>query len=167
MYLIGIDPTRTSSTQEHPLGSLALRRESSGENSIYQYVKMDGTGLTGVGYVVIISGGTGVSGNTASMTHVNNTQPGTGQGKKAGVGLGTVAANEYCWVKVWGDALIRVAASCAIFTRLNSTSNNGQLDDDASTGAEVIEGIVIRSSPGGSAGSVNGIINWPYVGATI
>lgn len=161
MYLIGIDPTVTSTSPVYGLGDLGANVTSSG-TKIYMYVKASGA-ITGAGYVVDIDG----SAFTAVMSTTTTAAPGTGQGKSVGVAPLAFANNDYGWVQVYGPGLVRVAASCAAYTNLNTTATAGQIDDDATTGARQINGLVLDVANGGSAGTAAGWINWPRIGNTI
>ncbi|MFA6041796.1 MAG: hypothetical protein WC733_09870 [Methylophilus sp.] len=161
MYLSGIDVTNTSSTPLYGLGDIGANVTSAG-TKIYMYVKASGA-ITGAGYVVDIDG----SAFTAVMSTTTTTAPGTGAGKSVGVAPLAFADTYYGWVQVYGAAVVRVAASAAAYTILNSTATAGQLDDDATAGAEVIDGIVLDVANGGSAGTAAGWLNWPAVGRTL
>ena len=162
MYVMGIDPTATSSSAQFSVGQLGANVTSAGVK-IYMYVKADGTGVTGDGYVCDIDGSTFV----ASMSSTTTTAPGTGQGKSVGVARAALTASYYGWLQVYGAGTVRVAASAAAYTNLNSTATAGQIDDDATAGAEVIDGIALDAANGGSAGTAAGWINWPRVGRTL
>lgn len=161
MYLIGIDPTVTSTTPTYGLGDIGANTTAAG-TKIYMYVRASGA-ITGAGYVVDIDG----SAFTAVMSTTTTTAPGAGQGKAVGVAPLAFAASDYGWVQVYGPCVIRVAASCAAYTQLNSTATAGQIDDDASAGAEVINGAALDVANGGAAGTAAGWINWPTVGRTL
>ena len=103
----------------------------------------------------------------ASMSTTTTTAPGTGAGKIVGAARAAVAANGFGWLQIFGAGNVRVAASCAAYTLINSTATAGQLDDDASAGAEIIDGIVLDVANGGAAGVVAGWFNWPKVGRTL
>ncbi len=161
MYLSGIDVTNTSTTPVYGLGDIGANVTSNG-TQIYMYVRASGA-ITGAGYVVDIDG----SAFTAVQTTTTTAAPGTGTGKSVGVAPLAFASGDYGWVQVYGAGVVRVAASCAAYTRLNSTATAGQIDDDATVGARVIDGIVLDVANGGSAGTVAAWINWPRVGVTL
>lgn len=162
MYLMGIDPTDVSSTAKFGLGSIGANTTSAG-TKLYMYVRDSGSGITGDGYVVDIDG----SAFTAVMSTTTTTAPGTGQGKSVGIARAAFTANYYGWVQIYGAGTVRVAASCAAYTRLNSTATAGQIDDDGTAGSEIIHGVVLDTANGGSAGTVAGWINFPNVGNTL
>ncbi|UGQ44969.1 hypothetical protein [Massilia endophytica] len=161
MYIFGIDPTKTSTTAEFDVGQIGFNTSSDGAKG-YMYVQANGA-ITGDGYVCDID----VSSFDAAMSTTTTTAPGTGQGKPVGIARVAFADNDYGWVQIYGVGVVRVAASCAAYTALNSTATAGQIDDDATAGAEVIEGVILDAANGGSAGTVAGFINWPRVGRTL
>jgi hypothetical protein len=162
MYQMGIDPTTTSTTAQFGLGQLGANVTAAG-TKVYMYVQADGTGITGDGYVALVDGSSFV----ATMASTTSSAPGTGAGKSAGVARAAFAASSYGWLQVYGPGTVRVSASAAAYTLLNTTATAGQLDDDAGTGAEVVNGIVLDTANGGSAGTAAGWINWPDVGRTL
>lgn len=164
MYLIGIKADDVRTNAEGPafaVGSLGANTTSEGPK-IYMYVKASGA-ITGDGYVVNIDG----SNFTAAQATTTTTAPGAGQGKMVGVARAAIADTGYGWVQVFGAGVVRVAASAAAYTNLNSTATAGQIDDDGTAGAEVIDGIVLDVANGGAAGTVTAWLNWPKVGRTI
>jgi hypothetical protein len=50
---------------------------------------------------------------------------------------------------------------------LNTTATAGTIDDDATVGAEVIQGLCITTTNGGSAGNQPGNLIYPSVGRTL
>lgn len=162
MYMAGIDPTETGTASTHAIGELVFATTSAGIKG-YIWALAGAGGWTGDGYVCDIDG----SSYSAVMSTTTTTAPGTGAGKLVGVARTAVAASSYGWLQVFGPGTVRVAASCAAYTLINSTATAGQLDDDASVGAEVINGIVLDVANGGAAGTVAGFINWPNVGRTL
>jgi hypothetical protein len=127
------------------------------------YVQDNGSGITGAGYVALIDG----SAHTAVMATTTTSAPGTGAQKQVGVATAAIAASGYGWLQVYGPCVIRVSASCAAYTIMNTTATAGQLDDDATAGAEVIDGASLDVANGGAAGTVAGFLNWPTVGRTL
>lgn len=165
MYIMGIDPTnvRTSAQgAEFDVGQIGFNTDSTGSKG-YIYVQDSGAGITGDGYVCDIDG----SAFTAVMCTTTTTAPGTGVGKPVGVARAAIAASGYGWLQIYGAGVVRVAASCAAYTQLNSTATAGQIDDDATASSEVIMSIVLDVANGGAAGTVAGFINWPVVGRTL
>jgi hypothetical protein len=165
MYVSGIDPTSVRTVAEgaeYGLGQIGFNTTGAGVKG-YIYVQDSGSGITGDGFVALMDG----SNFTAVMATVTTSAPGAGAGKLAGVARTAIPANNYGWLQVFGAGTVRVAASCAAYTLINSTATAGQLDDDATAGAEVIDGMVLDVANGGAAGVVAGWLNWPKVGRTL
>lgn len=115
--------------------------------------------ITGAGYVVYFD-----TSYQATMLSTAN----DALGNLVGVPGVAFALADYGWVQIKGPAdAIRVAASCAANVRLNTTATGGQLDDDGTTGAMEVRGIVITAANGGSAGTVAGVLNYPAVSVTL
>lgn len=161
MYQLGIDPTVTHTTPQYNVGQIVFNTTDDGAKG-YIYVQANGA-ITGAGYVCDID----VSTFDAAMCTTTTTAPGTGAGKPVGVARVAFADNEYGWLQIFGVGTVRVSASCAAYTIINSTATAGQLDDDATVGAEVIDGIILDVAAGGAAAVVAGFINWPKVGRTL
>ena len=162
MYISGIDPTDVSATAKFAVGTIGWLNTSAGPKG-YIYVQDDGSGITGDGYVALVDG----SAYTAVMASTTSSAPGTGAGKLAGVARAAFTASYYGWLQIFGAGTVRTAASCAAYTLLNTTGTAGQVDDDATAGAEVIEGIVLDTATGGAAASTAGFLNWPKVSRTL
>ena len=165
MFEAGINPTNVRTSAEGPefaLGTIAFASMPSGQKG-YMYVNDSGSGITGDGYVVDIDG----SAFTAVMSTTTTTAPGAGAGKAVGVARAAIPANGYGWVQIFGPGTVRVLASAVLYTKLNSTATAGTLDDDATAGSEVIDGIVLDATNGGSTANVAAWINWPTVGRTL
>ncbi len=162
MYQLGIDPTEVSSTPKFDLGQVAFNDSGSGAKG-YIYVQDSGSGVTGAGYVVDINGATGA----AVMSTTTTTAPAAGAGKQVGVAPAAVTASYYYWAQIYGACVVRVAASCAAHTLINSTATAGQLDDDATAGAEVIDGLILTTANGGAAATAAAFAAWPKVGRTL
>lgn len=159
--ILGVDPTRTTTTAEYKVGTVGWTNTTAGAKA-YIYVQANGA-ITGDGYVCDID----VSTFDAAMSTTTTTAPGTGAGKPVGIARVAFADNEYGWLQIYGVGVVRVAASAAAYTNLNSTATAGQIDDDATAGAEVIDGVILDTANGGAAGTVAGFLNWPKVGRTL
>lgn len=164
-YIMGIDPTkvRTSTEgREFKLGQMGATVDTAGNVREYRYVTSV-AGVTGAGYVCQIS-----AAHAATMVTTTTTAPGTGQGLEIGVGVAAIAANGFGWVQVEGPCSVRVAASAAAHTQLNSTATAGVVDDDATAGAEVMTGLIITTANGGAEATGVGIIHrGGHVGRTL
>jgi len=161
MLTTGISPTDTHTAPQFTLGTVATQASDTGTKS-YIYVRA-GAAITGAGYVCDIDSST----FAAVMSTTTTTAPGTGAGKSVGVARVAFASADYGWLQVYGSGTVRTAALAAAYTNLNSTATAGQVDDDATAGSEVIEGIVLDVATGASAGVTAGWINWPRVGRTL
>lgn len=88
-------------------------------------------------------------------------------GGLVGVPEATIASGSYGWLQVKGPATVQVSASCAANARLNTTATAGQLDDDATTGAFPVAGVVLTSARAASAGTAPAVLNYPQQGVVI
>lgn len=164
-FLIGVDVSERTTTQKFPLGSLAMVKTPTTSDKIYMYVQAGGA--LAVNTVAVISGGTATVGYSAVAATTTSTAPGAGQGKPVGVPDTAFASGEYGWIQIYGGASVLVLASAAAYTQLNSTATSGTLDDDATAGAEVIEGIALRTANGGATAAAVAILTFPRVGRTL
>lgn len=161
-YITGVDPTQTDpdGDPQHLLGSRGMNVTSDGVKE-YIYVHANGA-ITGEGFACLIE-----DDFEADMINTTNSAPGSGQGQPVGVAQVAFADNEHGWLQVLGETNVQVAASAAKATELNTTSTDGQLDDDASAGAEVVTGVALHAARGGTAGTAAGHITYPVVGRTL
>jgi hypothetical protein len=166
MYILGIDPTKVwpaTAAADDPVGFGLGDVGADGNGNIYRFVQADAGGVTAAGYVCVIK-----PNNSADMVETTNSAPGDSQGRPLGVAMAAIAASGYGWLCIYGSAIpVRVAASCAKGTRLNTTATAGQLDDDATAGAEDAMGLGLDVANGGAAGTVAAAINYPFIGRTI
>ncbi len=164
MYVSGINPTNVRTSGEGPEftpGTIGWNMTSAGPKG-YIYVKDSGSAITGDGYVCLVDG----SSFEAVMATTTTSAPGTGAGKLVGVARAAIAASGYGWLQIFGAGNIQTAAAADAYTILNTTATAGKLDDDATAGAEVIDGIVLDAAAG-SATMAAAFINWPKVGRTL
>lgn len=165
MYVSGINPTNVRTSAEGPEftpGTIGWNMTSAGPKG-YIYVQDSGSAITNDGYVALVDG----SAFTAVMATTTTSAPGTGAGKLAGVARAAIAASGYGWLQIFGAGTVRTAALCAAYTVINTTATAGQLDDDATVGAEVVDGIVLDTATGGSDAATAAFLNWPKVGRTL
>jgi len=160
MYIQGIDPNQVFDDSAGDVPGFKLNQLGVDSNGkIYQFVRANGA-LT-VGDVV----GIDESGDATPIT-LTTSAPAAGQGLPVGVATAACADNDWVWVQRQGVcASINVVDSAAVHTNLNSTASGGRLDDDAGTGSELIEGVTITAAA--SSNRAAGILNWPYIGATL
>ena len=152
---INVDILLASANTEFTLGE----RVSGNDGSVFVYCQANGA-ITGDGYVVLLD-------EDFQATMINLTNSASAFGQSVGVVKTAFADNEYGWVQLSGTANIRVSASAAANTALNSTGTGGQIDDNAGSGAEVIDRMILTTANGGSAGTAEGVLNFPTVGATL
>lgn len=144
-----------TSNGQYTLGTLA----NIDSLKIYRFVRANGA--LAVGDVVGID-----ESYDATPVTTTTSAAGVGQGLPCGVVVTALADNEFGWVQVWGFVgAVNVATSAAAHTNLNTTATGGRLDDDATAGAELVEGITTTAAE--SSNSAAGVINWPYIGATL
>lgn len=155
--VIGFNVERLTTVAEHALGTNALLDDG----SVAVYVKAS-EAITGLGYVCLVG-----TDYTVAMVSTSNTAG--KRGFRVCIPQVAFAANEYGWMIYHGRSDVRVAASAAVSANanLNSTATAGQLDDDATAGAEIIEGVNLTAANGVAAGLVAGVLTEAKVGATI
>jgi len=155
-YPAGTKVEMPTDTAEFKLGQCAKGQD----NSEWIYVQADSGGVTGEGYVVLID-----EDYAADMIDTTNSDSAFGQ--RVGVAKTAVSADQYFWVQVRGVAKIRGAAEAPANATLNTTGTAGELNDDGTTGAEAIDGLILTTAVGATAGVAEGILNDPTVGATL
>jgi hypothetical protein len=166
--LIGFDPTAvytaaevTAGTPPYGYGDIAVDRNG----NEYQFVRSDATGFAVAAACLITSTATVQA--VASSVNTTNSAPGqVAAGGPIGVAMGTVAANGAGWLQVRGRGSVLVAASCVKGTVLNTTGTTGVLDDDATSGAEVINGLTLIATATGAAATACQLM-YPSVGRTL
>lgn len=162
MYALGFNPTQTwasGDTIPQALGSTFIDHLG----RAFKFVQADASGVTGAGYVCVIE-----SANSADMVDTTNSAPGQEAGRMLGVAMAAIAASGYGWLCVYGrDIPVRVAASCAKGTLLNTTATAGQIDDDATAGAEIVNGIALTTANGGAAANALADVTYPTIGRTL
>ena len=120
--------------------------------------------VTGAGYLCVEA-----TGFDFAMVSVTTTAPGaSGFGSRCGAAQAALADNEYGWFQIYGKGSVRTLASAAKGTQLNTTATGGALDDDATAGAEVINGLVLGTATGGAAATnADALFSYPTVGRTL
>lgn len=153
---LGANFTRVDTLPAFEVGTV-VRGNNSSE---WTYCKASGA-IASAGQVVLID-------ETWAAALISTTNSATGFGQRCGVAPGAIADGSYGWIQTGGVcAAIQVAASCAANVALNSTGTAGQIDDDATAGAEVVSGIVLTTARSASAGTAPGVIFNPLCGATL
>lgn len=104
---------------------------------------------------------------TAAFAAASLNTAGGLRGNLVAVAQVAFAANEYGWVQVKGPCTMNVKASCAANVRLNTTATAGAPDDDGTATTKQIQGAYLTTARGGTDGSAPGILNYPFVDATL
>lgn len=164
--VIGInqtDVTASSSTAQFRLGTVGGYDDPTNGYQEFIYGRADGA-VTGAGYLCVEA-----TGFDFAMASTTNTAPGaSGFGSRVGAAQAAMADNEYGWFQIYGKGSVRTLASAAKGTRLNSTATAGAVDDDGTTGAEAVNGLVLGTATGGAAATnADAIFSYPTVGATL
>lgn len=144
---LGIDLDRVDTDQEHTLGL----KVKDNEGGTWRYAQANGA-VTAAGYACLLS-------HAFQATMVTLALSATARGQLVGFPANAMADNEYGWFQTGGPCdNIRVAASAAAATRLNTTATDGQLDDDATASSEEVVGVTITAANGGAAATVAGFL---------
>lgn len=153
---LGVDVTTVDTIAQFTLGTTVRGND----NSVFVYCQAFGA-ITDAGYVVLLNE------DYTGTDLIETTNSATAFGQNVGVAKAALANDQYGWIQVSGVTSFRGLASAAANAALNTTATAGALDDDATLGAEIINGIVFTTAVGGSAGNAEGILNFPTVGPTI
>jgi len=155
-YPVGTKVEMPTDTANFKLG----QRAEGQDNSEWIYVQADSGGVTGEGYVVLLD-------ENYAADMIDTTNSASAFGQRVGVAKTAVSADQFFWVQVRGRAKIRGAAEAAANATLNTTGTAGELNDDGTAGAEAIDGLILTTAVGATAGVAEGILNDPTVGATL
>lgn len=129
------------------------------DGSAWVYVQANGA-IGGAGYVVLLD-------EDWQAVEINNSNTGSAFGQMVGVVATDFADDDYGWAQIFGVAdNVQVSASAAANATLNTTATDGQIDDDGTAGSENIDGLILTTARGGTAGTAPGLLTWPTVGAT-
>lgn len=142
--LLGVDPTATSTSLEHTLGTTYTDHKGR------EFVAVQATEVVTAGQMCIIHGDYTCEPITATLAAHD-----TGAGKLCGLALNAFADNAYGWLARRGtgaDFLVNLVGVADDFQPLTSTSTAGSLDnfDAGSATAPYIAGIVITTASGGA-----------------
>lgn len=143
------------SVQQFPDFELGTRAKS-GDGKEYIFVQANGAIVAND--VVFID-------EAFQADQLETTVSATAFGQAVGVAGVAFADNDYGWVQIYGACTVNVGASAATNTALNTTATAGRVDDDATTGAEVVSGLVTTAAESSNAAA--GWLNYPTVGATL
>lgn len=163
--IIGLNATEVTAATSAPAFRLGTRGGYDHPTLGYQefiYGRANGA-ITGLGYLCVEQ--TGFDFALASLT---STAPGaSGHGTRCGAAQAALSDNQYGWFQVYGKGSLRLLGATAIGTRLNSSATGGAVDDAATVGSEVINGLVIQTLTSGDATSGDALFSYPTVGATL
>jgi hypothetical protein len=163
--VIGISPTQIAGATAAPefrLGTVGGYDHLTNGYQEFVYGRANGA-VTGLGYVCLE-----LTGFDFAMATTTNSAPGTaGPGTRVGVAQAALADNEYGWFQIYGKGSVRTAGAAAKGTKLNTTATGGALDDDATAGAETIDGLVLLTATGGAATGSDAMLVYPAVGRTL
>jgi hypothetical protein len=157
------DVVAATGTPQFRLGTVGGYDDPTNGYQEFVYGRANGA-ITNVGYVCVEA-----TGFDFLMATTTSTAPGQqGPGSRIGVAQAVLADNEYGWFQIYGKGSVRTLASAAKGTKLNTTATGGVLDDDASAGAETIDGLVLGTATGGAeATNADAILSYPAVGRTL
>lgn len=160
-YVIGITPSLVWTSTETPPYRPGQRGKDDDGNE-YLFVQADSGGVTQYYAAVVTS-----TSFVVDMIDTTNSAPGAQAGGIVCVPQVAIAASGYGWGLICGVGSVSTAALAAKGTLLNTTATAGQLDDDATVGAEVINGIALTAATGGNAAATVAYLTYPTVGRTL
>jgi hypothetical protein len=164
--IIGISKaqiTASTATAEFRLGTVGGYDDPTNGYQEFIYGRADGA-VTGAGFLCVEE-----TGFDFVMATITTTAPGaSGPGSRCGAAQAVMADNEYGWFQIYGKGSVRTLASAAKGTQLNTTATGGAVDDDATSGAETISGLVLGTATGGAAATnADALFSYPVVGRTL
>ena len=164
--VIGIDKTQVtgaSAVAAFRLGTIGGYDDPTNGYQEFIYGRASGA-ITAIGYVCVEA-----TGFDFLMATTTTTAPGQqGPGSRIGVAQAALADNEFGWFQIYGKASVRTLALAAKGTKLNTTATDGALDDDATAGAETIDGLVLGTATGAAAATnADAMLSYPCVGRTL
>lgn len=128
-------------------------------------------GASGKEYVYVQANGAITANDVVIMDEsfqadqIDTTNSAGAVGDRAGVAPATFADDDYGWIQVYGACTVNVATSAAANTKLNTTATAGRVDDDATSGAETIFGLVTTAAEASNAAA--GMLTYPIIDATL
>lgn len=164
MFITGILEDEVYTSLAFQLGTRGVNTTSTGPKE-FVFVQFPASTALAVGDAVLFN-----SAGVASVCNTTTTTPGDAAGRMVGICRAVVtslAAAQYGWVQRTGASTLNAAASAVRNTALNTTATAGRLDDDATAGAEVVDGISLNTTVGGVAAVTACTLNFPYVGRTL
>lgn len=154
---VGQNALATAFDEGDTVAQFALGTRMKGAGS-KEYVYVQADGAIAATDVVILT-------EAYQADSIDTTNSAGAIGDLCGVAEGALADDEYGWIQVKGACTVNVASSAAANTVLNSTATAGRIDDDATSGAETIVGLVTTAAESSNAAA--GMLNYPYISATL
>lgn len=158
MYIAGMDFSQTYASLTNGRGFGLGDRGSDKDGKVYTYVKASAA----IAQYDVVTFDESYNTVAAPVSTSNDAR-----GDKIGVAGVAFASGDYGWLQIYGPCTMNVKASCAANVAINTTATGGSLDDDATTGAMVVDGIHLTTARAGTDGSAAGILNFPVVGVTL
>ena len=162
---IGFNATEVASATADPvvqLGTVASYNDPDLGYQEFVWGRANGA-VTGKGFVCVE-----VTGFDFKMLTNTTGAAGAGNwGTRLGVPQAVLVDNEYGWFQIYGKGSLRTAASCAIGTKISSTTGAGIVDDASGTGTISILGMTIGTATGGAeATNADAMFVYPTTGVT-
>lgn len=170
LSVIGMNVSQVdSASPKFTLGARGANDSTAGSGvgvKEYVYVQFAASTAFTVGQAVAIT-----AAGVATPITLTNSAPGQAVGRRVGVVVAAVASQatplQYGWVQVYGVGSVLGNTAAALNTQLNTTGTAGMVDDDATAGTEVIDGISLNATVGGAPAVTACFLNYPYVGRTL
>lgn len=173
MFIMGIDPTSTSSTQlffpgtlgaisppvslyTAPMGQTGSTAGANPGDKVYVYVKFT-TAVTVVNSACTMDALFNAAPTGAAMAAAAN------MGKMVGISQVTQVINNFGWLQVFGQANVAATTGATAYTQMFAGATAGQLFTTAAANVRV-DGIVLNAIA--AANTAVGFLNWPRVGGT-
>ena len=135
--------------------ALGTRMKGAGDRE-YVYVQADGA-VAATDFVIL---------DDAWQADQLDTTNSAGKiGQLCGVSEGALADNEYGWIQIFGTCTGNVGTGTAEGDVVNSTGTAGRVDDDATSGAETLEGVHVTATAASNAAVVT--LSYPRILATL
>lgn len=159
LAIIGIDPTRVTTTAEFGLGARGAVTNQTTGSAVKEYIYVAFPAST----AVLISKAHAINSVTGVATQLTSTNGAAGQavGRRVGVNQVAVASNaavQYGWLQIYGAGNVVAANAVAINTALTTTASVGILG----TGGVAVSGIVLTTA-GVTDTPVAATFNYPFV----
>ena len=156
-HILNINSSVVTDAPQHDLGGVG----TDDQGNEWMYIKANGAIV--LRDFVVITPGSWLA-ESADIAHTDDRI-----GAPCGIAAGTAFTDDdYGWVQRTGASTARARASCAAYALLTSqaTTADGEVDDNTTSGSEILEGIVLTTARGSSNGTAPCWLDRPYVGAT-